>query len=57
MTPAALITGVITEHGVIQQRDGGVDVNGFLREKGLLEAPAENGARWLLQLAGIVRFL
>ncbi len=38
VTPASLITGIITEQGIIQQRDGAIDVNSFLREHGLLEA-------------------
>ena len=42
MTPSRLITGIITEHGVIEQRNGSIDVNAFLREKGLLQ-PKENG--------------
>ena len=48
MTPASLITGVITEHGVIAREEGGsIDVRGYLRRKGLLaeDAPAAaNGA-------------
>lgn len=45
VTPASLITGIITEQGIIQRQDGAIDVNGFLREHGLLEAekPQENG--------------
>ena len=45
VTPAKLITGIITEHGIIQQQDGIIDVNSFLREHGLLDAeqPTENG--------------
>jgi hypothetical protein len=42
VTPAQLIRGIITEHGIIDQRDGAIDVNSFLREKGLLQA-TENG--------------
>lgn len=46
VTPARLITGIITEHGIIQQQDGVINVNSFLREHGQLEAeqPTENGA-------------
>ncbi|CAL8462461.1 g1994 [Coccomyxa elongata] len=45
VTPAKLITGIITEHGIIQQHGGVIDVNSFLQEHGLLEAeqPTENG--------------
>lgn len=45
VTPAKLITGIITEHGIIQQHDGVIDVNSFLQDHGLLEAeqPTENG--------------
>lgn len=51
MTPSDLIRGVITEHGVIGQLAGTIDVNGFLHSKGLLEdAPAENGVLTLLVL-------
>lgn len=49
VTPAQLITGIITEHGIIQQRDGAIDVNGFLRQHGLLEAeePKQDGTSYL----------
>ncbi|CAK0750881.1 hypothetical protein CVIRNUC_002025 [Coccomyxa viridis] len=46
VTPSSLIRGIITEHGLIKQRDSSIDVKGFLKQQGLLDLPdngAENG--------------
>ncbi|BDA46322.1 probable methylthioribose-1-phosphate isomerase at N-terminal half [Coccomyxa sp. Obi] len=58
VTPAKLITGIITEHGIIQQQDGIIDVNSFLREHGLLEAeqPKGNGTSSSLPTSNIPGF-
>lgn len=42
VTPSSLIQGIITEHGLIQQHEGSIDVNGFLKQQGLLDLQ-ENG--------------
>lgn len=44
VTPSRLIRGIITEHGIIEQRDGTINVIGFLRDNGLLQEK-ENGER------------
>ena len=36
VTPAALITGVVTERGLVPKGSSGFDVRGFMREQGLL---------------------
>ena len=42
VTPSSLIRGIITEHGLIEQQDGSIDVKGFLKQQGLLDLP-DNG--------------
>ena len=42
VTPSSLIQGIITEHGLIKQRDSSIDVKGFLKQQGLLDLP-DNG--------------
>ena len=42
VTPSSMITGVITERGVIRQEQGRINVHAFMVAQGLLPAP-ENG--------------
>ena len=42
VTPSSLIRGIITEHGLIEQQGGSIDVKGFLKQQRLLDLP-DNG--------------